>query len=120
MEGVTAGSIVSALGMDSLVSNSLVLSAVLFSIGVLGVMIHRHPVVIFMCIELMLNAANIALVAFNRVHYSTAWPAQDGQVYAFMVIAIAAAEVAIGLAIIVALFKRRVRIDIDEINLLRG
>ena len=106
--------------MSGVVVNSLVLSGVLFTIGVLGVMIHRHPVIIFMCIELMLNAANLTLVAFNRHHYTTAWPSLDGQVYAFMVIAIAAAEVAVGLAIIVALFKRRERIDVDEINLLRG
>ncbi|MBN2081125.1 NADH-quinone oxidoreductase subunit NuoK [bacterium] len=106
--------------MSVVVSNSLFLSAVLFTIGVLGVMIRRHPVIIFMCIELMLNAANLALVAFNDYHYSKAWPALDGQVYAFMVIAIAAAEVAVGLAIIVALFKRRERVDVDEINLLRG
>lgn len=106
--------------MSPLVMNSVILSGVLFTLGVLGVMIHRHPVIIFMCIELMLNAANIALVAFNRHHYSTAFPTQDGQVYAFMVIAIAAAEVAVGLAIIVSLFKRRVRVDVDEINLLRN
>jgi len=106
--------------MSAIVANSLILSAMLFTIGVLGVMIHRHPVVIFMCIELMLNAANLALIAFNRHHYSAAWPTLDGQVYAFMVIAIAAAEVAVGLAIIVSLFKRRVRVDVDEINLLRG
>jgi len=106
--------------MSEMISNCLVLSTVLFVIGVLGVMIQRHPVVIFMCIELMLNSANLTLVAFNKHHYSAAWPALDGQVYAFMVIAIAAAEVAVGLAIIVALFKRRERIDVDEINLLRG
>jgi len=106
--------------MGELVSNCLVLSAVLFVLGVLGVMIHRHPVMIFMCIELMLNSANLTLIAFNQQHYSAAWPALDGQVYAFMVIAIAAAEVAVGLAIIVALFKRRQRVDVDEINLLRG
>lgn len=106
--------------MSEMVAGSLVLSGVLFTIGVLGVMIRRHPVVIFMCIELMLNAANVALVAFNRHHYALQWPALDGQVYAFMVIAIAAAEVAVGLAIIVALFKRREWIDVDEINLLRG
>ena len=62
----------------------------------------------------------LALIAFNRYHYSQGWPALDGQVYAFMVIAIAAAEVAVGLAIIVSLFKRRIRVDVDEINLLRG
>jgi NADH-quinone oxidoreductase subunit K len=106
--------------MSAIVANSLILSAVLFTVGVLGVMIHRHPVVIFMCIELMLNAANLALIAFNRHHYAMTWPTLDGQVYAFMVIAIAAAEVAVGLAIIVSLFKRRVRVDVDEINLLRG
>ena len=106
--------------MIGVAANSVILSAVLFIIGVLGVMIHRHPVVVFMCIELMLNSANLALVAFNRHTYSTEWPALDGQVYAFMVIAIAAAEVAIGLAIIVALFKNRQRVDVDEINLLKG
>lgn len=102
------------------VANSLVLAAVLFSIGVLGVMVRRHPVIIFMCIELMLNAANLTLVAFNRYHYHQGWQTLDGQVYAFMVIAIAAAEVAVGLAIIVMVFKQRERVDVDEINLLRG
>jgi NADH-quinone oxidoreductase subunit K len=106
--------------MIGVVANSVILSAVLFIIGVLGVLIHRHPVVIFMCIELMLNSANLALVAFNRATYSAEWPSLDGQVYAFMVIAIAAAEVAIGLAIIVALFRNRKRVDVDEINLLKG
>jgi NADH-quinone oxidoreductase subunit K len=106
--------------VSAVVANSLILSGMLFAMGVLGVLIHRHPVVIFMCIELMLNSANLALVAFNRHHYTIGWPTLDGQVYAFMVIAIAAAEVAIGLAIIVSLFKRRVRVDVDEINLLRG
>jgi NADH-quinone oxidoreductase subunit K len=108
------------MSVEPIVLNSIILSGVLFSIGVLGVMVHRHPVVIFMCIELMLNAANLALIAFNRHHWDLQQPVLDGQVYAFMVIAIAAAEVAIGLAIIVALFKRRARVDIDEINLLRG
>jgi NADH-quinone oxidoreductase subunit K len=106
--------------MLPVVTNSIILSAVLFSIGVLGVLVHRHPVIIFMCIELMLNAGNLALIAFNRHHWSAGYPTLDGQVYAFMVIAIAAAEVAIGLAIIVSLFKRRARVDVDEINLLRG
>ncbi len=106
--------------MIPIVANSVLLSGLLFTIGILGVMTRRHPVVIFMSIELMLNAANLALVAFNRQHYFEGHPALDGQVYAFMVIAIAAAEVAVGLAIIVALFKRRARVDVDEINLLRG
>lgn len=106
--------------MSDIVVANLVLAGVLFTIGVLGVMVRRHPVVIFMCIELMLNAANLTLITFNKHHISQEWPALDGQVYAFMVIAIAAAEVAVGLAIIVALFKKRPRIDVDEINLLRG
>lgn len=106
--------------MIPLIGNSLILSAVLFTIGVIGVMVHRHPVIIFMCVELMLNAANLVLVAFNRQHYTDNWHSMDGQVYAFMVIAIAAAEVAVGLAIIVALFKRRARVDVDEINQLRN
>jgi NADH-quinone oxidoreductase subunit K len=106
--------------MLPMVTNSLLLSAVLFSIGVIGVMVHRHPVMIFMCIELMLNSANLVLVAFNRQHWQEGWRALDGQVYAFMVIAVAAAEVAVGLAIIVALFKRRARVDVDEINQLRN
>lgn len=109
--------------MIPLVANSLMLSALLFVIGVVGVMVHRHPVVVFMCIELMLNAGNLNLIAFNRHNYlnsSKDLPQLDGQIYAFMIIAIAAAEVAVGLAIIVALFKRRTRIDVDEINLLRG
>ncbi len=108
------------MSTEPIVLNSLILSGMLFAIGVLGVMVHRHPVIIFMCIELMLNSANLALIAFNRHHWSITSPVLDGQVYAFMVIAIAAAEVAIGLAIIVSLFKRRARVDVDEINLLRG
>ena len=106
--------------MGALVSNSLVRSGVLFTLGVLTVLVHRHPVRIFLGVELMLNAANLVLIAANRNHYCASWPTLDGQVYAFMVIAIAAAEVAVGLAIIVALFKRRTRVDVDEINLLRG
>jgi NADH-quinone oxidoreductase subunit K len=106
--------------MAPIVANSLLLSAVLFTLGVLGVLIQRHPVRIFLSIELMLNAANLTLVACNRHHYWAGYPALDGQVYAFMVIAVAAAEVAVGLAILVALFKRRRNVDVDEINLLRG
>lgn len=105
--------------MIDMVVNSVWLAGLMFAIGTLGVMIHRHPVIIFMCIELMLNAANLALVAFNRHHFSPAWRTMDGQIYAFLIIVIAAAEVAVGLAIIVALFKHRTRVDIDEINFLK-
>jgi NADH-quinone oxidoreductase subunit K len=90
------------------------LSAVLFSMGVLGVLIRRDPLVIFMSIELMLNAANLALVAFGQRHGTT-----DGQALVFFVMCVAAAEVAVGLAIIVAIFRLRRRLSVDELNLLR-
>jgi NADH-quinone oxidoreductase subunit K len=91
------------------------LSAVLFSMGVLGVLIRRDPLVIFMSIELMLNAANLALVAFGQRHGSV-----EGQALVFFVMCVAAAEVAVGLAIIVAIFRLRRRLSVDELNLMRG
>jgi NADH-quinone oxidoreductase subunit K len=91
------------------------LSAILFSIGVTGVLIRRNLIVIFMSIELMLNAANLAFIAFSRQAGSMA-----GQVFVFFVIAVAAAEVAVGLALIVAIHRSRGTIDIDEISSLRG
>lgn len=90
------------------------LSAVLFTIGVIGVLVRRNPLVIFMSIELMLNAANLAFVAFGRAH-----GAPDGQVIVFFVMTVAAAEVAVGLAIIVTIFRARYRIDVDDLSLLR-
>jgi NADH-quinone oxidoreductase subunit K len=90
------------------------LSAVLFSIGVVGVVIRRNPLVIFMSIELMLNAANLALVAFGNRHGSA-----DGQALVFFVMAVAAAEVAVGLGIIVAIFRMRSRLSVDELSLMR-
>ncbi len=90
------------------------LSAILFAIGVVGVLVRRNPLVIFMSIELMLNAANLAFVAFGRVHGSA-----DGQVIVFFVMTVAAAEVAVGLAIIVAIFRARHRIDVDDLALMR-
>jgi NADH-quinone oxidoreductase subunit K len=93
----------------------IALSAVLFVIGVVGVLVRRNAIVIFMCIELMLNAANLALVAFaNRLD------SMDGQVFVFFVMAVAAAEVAIGLALIVNVFRARQTVYVDEINLLKG
>ena len=92
----------------------LVLSAVLFAIGVLGVLIRRNAVVIFMSIELMLNAVNLTLIAFSRYLNS-----MDGHVFVFMVMAVAAAEVAVGLAIIVAIFRTKGTINADEINLMK-
>jgi NADH-quinone oxidoreductase subunit K len=90
------------------------LSAVLFSLGVLGVLIRRNPLVIFMSIELMLNAANLALVAFGQRHGTT-----EGQALVFFVLCVAAAEVAVGLAIIVAIFRVRPRLSVDELRLMR-
>ena len=90
------------------------LSAVLFSIGVVGVVVRRNPLVIFMSIELMLNAANLALVAFGQRHGTVA-----GQALALFVMAVAAAEVAVGLAIIVSIFRTRRRLSIDELSLMR-
>ena len=91
------------------------LSAILFVIGVLGVLIRRDPLVIFMSIEIMLNAANLALVAFGQRHGSI-----DGQALVFFVLCVAAAEVAVGLAIIVAIFRLRRRLSVDELSLMRG
>lgn len=91
------------------------LAAVLFSIGGAGLLIRRSPLVMLMCIELMWNAANLLFIAFARVHARL-----DGHVFAFLVITVAAAEVAIGLALIVLLFRRREAVDIDEVTELRG
>jgi len=92
----------------------LALSAILFSLGALGVLIKRNIIVMFMSIELMLNAANIALVAFSRAHGNL-----DGQIIVFFTMTLAAAEVAIGLAIIVALFRIKRTIDVDRVTLLK-
>ncbi len=92
----------------------LTLSAVLFAIGVVGVIVRRNPLVIFMSIELMLNAANVAFVAFGHRQGSG-----DGQAIVFFVMAVAAAEVAVGLAIIVAIFRLRHRLSVDDLSLMR-
>ncbi len=93
----------------------LVLSALIFATGVVGVLLRRSPLVILLCLELMLNAANLALVAFSRMHADHA-----GQIFALIVMVIAACEVVIGLGIIVAMHRRRLPIDVDEMSELRG
>ena len=93
----------------------IILSGILFAIGVLGVLFRRNALVIFMSIELMLNAVNLALVGFSRYYNSV-----DGQVFVFLVMTLAAAEVAGGLAIIVALFRNKQTVNVDEINLMKG
>jgi len=92
----------------------LALSAVLFSVGALGVLTRKNPIVIFLCIELMLNAVNLTFITFSRTQ------GYDGQIFAFFVITVAAAEVAVGLGIIVAIFRERHNIDVDEVSLLKG
>jgi NADH:ubiquinone oxidoreductase subunit K len=97
------------------VSWFVVLSAFIFCIGAAGVMSRRNPLVVLLCLELMLNAGNLALVAFARMHGN-----HDGQVFALIVMVIAACEVVIGLGIIVAMYRRRLPIDVDEMSELRG
>jgi NADH-quinone oxidoreductase subunit K len=93
----------------------VVLSAVLFIMGVIGVLVRRNAIMIFMSVELMLNAANLTLVAFARQ-----WQNLNGQMIVFFVITIAAAEVAVGLALIVAIFRTKKSVDIDELNSMQG
>ena len=93
----------------------LILSALLFTVGVTGVLIRRNVIVIFMCIELMLNAANLAFVAISRELGDP-----SGQVFVFFVMTVAAAEVAIGLAIIVSVFKNHDTVNVDEIKSMKG
>lgn len=93
----------------------ILLSAALFTLGVLGVLLRRNAIVVFMSVELMLNAANLALVAFARERLSI-----DGQVLVFFVITVAAAEVAVGLALLVSIFRTKQTADVDEVSTLRG
>ncbi len=95
--------------------NYIGLSAVVFFLGVTGVIVRRNPLIMLMSIELMFNAANLALVT-----YAKAWVNAAGHIFAFLVITVAAAEAAIGLAIVVIVFRKTVNVDVDEIATLRG
>jgi NADH-quinone oxidoreductase subunit K len=95
-------------------SESLFFSAVLFTIGVIGVLTRRNAIIVFMCVELMLNAVNLSFVAFAQVYGAA------GQVFVFFVMTVAAAEAAVGLAIIIALFRHRQTVDLSNITLLKG
>jgi NADH-quinone oxidoreductase subunit K len=97
----------------------LALSGVLFVIGVMGVLVRRNAIVIFMSVELMLNSANLALIAFARA-FAPAAEALRGHVLVFFVIAVAAAEVAVGLALIVTIFRTKHSIDVDQVSSLKG
>ena len=100
----------------SLLGPALGLSAILFSLGVAGVLLRRNAIVLFMCIELMLNAVNLTLVAYNRLYPQN----HNGQIFTFFVIAIAAAEAAVGLAIVLAFFRVRKTVRSDDADLLRN
>ena len=93
----------------------LAISAIVFCIGAVGVLTRRNPMVILLCLELMLNAANLALVAFSRM-----WGNGDGQIFALIVIVVAACEVTVGLGVIVAMHRQRLPIDVDEMRELQG
>jgi NADH:ubiquinone oxidoreductase subunit K len=93
----------------------LIVSALVFSVGAAGVLTRRNPLVILLCLELMLNAANIALIAFARM-----WGNTEGQIFAIIVMVVAACEVCIGLGLVVAIYRRRLPIDVDEIRELHG
>src|ERR1044072_2964709 len=93
----------------------LVLSAMLFATGITGVLLRRSPLVILLCLELMLNASNLALIAFSRMHGN-----EDGQVFVLIVMVVAACEVVVGLGIIVAAFRRRIPLNVAELRNLKG
>ncbi|HUA48689.1 MAG TPA: NADH-quinone oxidoreductase subunit NuoK [Solirubrobacteraceae bacterium] len=93
----------------------LAVSALIFSIGAAGVLVRRNPLVILLCLELMLNGANLALVAFSRM-----WGGEDGQIFALIVMVIAAAEVTVGLGLVVAIYRLRMPIDVDQLSELQG
>ncbi len=97
-----------------MLAESLALSAVLFTIGVVGVVTRRNAIIIFMCVELMLNAVNLSFVALSRVY------GLGGQVFVVFVMTVAAAEAAVGLAIIISIFRHRQTVNLQNINILRG
>ena len=101
--------------MSTPISSFLVVSAILFSIGTIGVLVRKNALVIFMSVELQLNAVNLALVAFSRLHGNL-----NGQVLAFFSMVVAAAEVVVGLAIIVTVYRRRQSASVDDFTVLRG
>src|SRR4029079_122715 len=105
--------------MTPTLANYLIVSGLLFTIGFTGVMLRRNIIIIFMCLELMLNAANLSLVAFSRFHLVDGLPNYNAQIFVFFIITVAAAEVAVGLAIIVALFRARQTIHVEDINSLK-
>jgi NADH-quinone oxidoreductase subunit K len=96
-------------------SDYLVLGAILFTVGVAGVLTRKNPLIVFMSVELMLNSVNLTLITFSRL-----WGSVDGQVIALFVLVVAAAEVVVGLAIIVTIFRARATVDVDDVHSLQG
>lgn len=96
------------------IESYLILSAIMFSIGTIGVLIRRNAIVIFMCVEMMLNAVNLTFIALSKQLGNI-----DGQIFVFFVMTVAAAEAAVGLALMIAFFKNRESIDVEDINLLK-
>ena len=105
--------------MTLTLNHYLLVSGLLFTIGFAGVLLRRNIIIIFMCLELMLNAANLSLVAFSRFHLVNKMPDYNAQVLVFFIIAVAAAEVAVGLAIIVALYRAKQTTHVEDINSLK-
>jgi NADH:ubiquinone oxidoreductase subunit 11 or 4L (chain K) len=99
--------------MDS-IHGYLTLGAILFAIGTIGVLTRRNAIIIFMCVELMLNAVNLTFIAFSKLHGNL-----DGQIFVFFVMTVAAAEAAVGLALMIAFFKNRESIDVEDMNLMK-
>ncbi len=97
-----------------MLAEALAISAVLFTIGVIGVLTRRNAIIVFMCVELMLNAVNLSFVAFSKLYGAT------GQVFVVFVMTVAAAEAAVGLAIIISIFRHQETVNLKDINLLRG
>ena len=111
----SAASAVSAAPLGVPLSWYLLVSALLFTVGAVGVLVKRNPIVIFMCVELMLNAVNLSFIAFGRYVGNS-----GGMMFSVFVMAVAAAEVAVGLGILITIFRSRENINVDEINVMRG
>jgi len=105
--------------MDLTLNNYLLVAGLLFSIGFAGVLLRRNIIIIFMCLEMMLNAANLSLVAFSRYRVADGLPNYNGQMLVFFIITVAAAEVAVGLAVIVALYRSRQTTHVEDISSLK-
>ena len=110
-----AANAASAVPLGVPLSWYLIVSALLFTVGAVGVLVKRNPIVIFMCVELMLNAVNLSFIAFGRYLGNS-----GGMMFSIFVMAVAAAEVAVGLGILISIFRSRENINVDEINIMRG